>query len=218
MESGWLSEKLNDRKVSRETLRNYVGASSIGSECLRQIYYEFNHENKQQIPAKLQRTFDIGGTLEGLITTWLTECGLELELPSESNDFLEYSSKKVPYFRGHCDALILKPHSVLEIKTAKDASFTIFERKGCKDWNIRYYAQVQSYMGMSNINKACILVLNKDTSEICDEVIDFDKHYYEGLLARAVAVFNAIEPPPKINNSPYWFQCKMCWFKDICHE
>jgi hypothetical protein len=218
MHTGWLSEKLNERHVSRETFRNYIGASSIGSDCLRQLYYEFNNFDGEQIPAKLQRIFDVGSTLEGLIISWLQECGLQIEIPGKGNNFLGFKDKSLKYFQGHCDALILEPRSILELKTARDSSFKIFVSKGCKAWSPRYYAQVQSYMGMSEIERASILVLNKDTSEVHDELIEFNEYYYEELKIRAQAIFKAETPPPRVNNSPFWFQCKMCRFKRICHE
>ena len=78
-----------------------------------------------------------------------------------------------PYSQGHFDAIIFlgSQKAILEIKTAKDASFKVFVNKGLKVWSPRYYAQVQSYMGMSGIYSAYILVLNKDNSEIFDELV-----------------------------------------------
>jgi hypothetical protein len=218
MENGWLSKKLSNRVVAREAGRDYIGASSIGSDCLRQIYYDFNNKDGETIPAKLQRTFDIGSTLEGLVVEWLKECGLSIAVPCDTNNYLEYSDPGLKYFKGHCDALILQPMSILEIKTAKDASFKLFCNKGCLVWNSRYYAQLQSYMGASGIHKSTILVLNKDTSETFDEVVKFDQSYYELLLIRAEMIFKAKEPPPRVNNSPFWYQCKMCRYKGICHD
>jgi hypothetical protein len=218
MYTGWLSKKLENRHVSRETLRNYIGSSSIGASCLRQVYYDFNNHPGNEISKRLQRTFDIGSTLEGLIISWLQDCGLELELPDEENRFLEFKDEELPYFKGHCDALIIDPKAILEIKTASNSTFKTLIGSGCKAWNGRYYAQVQSYMGMSGLTESCILVLNKDTSEIFDEVIEFDEDYYEYLKGKAKLIFEATEPPPRINNSPYWYKCKMCSYKKSCHD
>jgi hypothetical protein len=111
-----------------------------------------------------------------------------------------------------------KPFAIIEIKTAKDASFMIFIKKGLKGWNPQYYAQVQSYMGMSGIHKAYILVLNKDNSDISDELVTFDKVFYEQICRKAFLIANIEEAPARVHDSPLWFQCKMCKFNKVCHK
>jgi hypothetical protein len=73
-------------------------------------------------------------------------------------------------------------------------------------------------MGMSGIHKAYIVVLNKDSSEISDELVEFDEVYYQTLRKKAAMIANANVAPPKINGSPLWFQCKMCKFNKVCHK
>ena len=73
-------------------------------------------------------------------------------------------------------------------------------------------------MGMSGIHKAYIVVLNKDNSEIADELVTFDPVFYETLRNKAAMIANANVMPPRINASPLWFQCKMCKFNKVCHK
>jgi hypothetical protein len=201
----------NDKKV-----RDYIGASGIGAECLRQIWYEFKGFEAEEVPTKTRRTWAIGRHLEGLIIEWLIAAGFDIKSPQE-----EYHSEGMPYFKGHLDSVWMKkgkPFAIIEIKTAKDASFNIFVKKGLRTWNPQYYAQIQSYMGMSGIHSAYILVLNKDNSEIADELVTFDEAFYQKLREKAAMVANANIAPPKINGSPLWYQCKMCKFNKVCHK
>jgi hypothetical protein len=194
--------------------RDYIGASSIGSDCIRKIWYEFKGEKGENIPAKVRRTFDIGRKLESLVIEWLGKAGLEV-----ITDTLTYHPKDMEYFQGHFDGIIVidkKPH-ILEIKTAKDASFKIFVAKGLKLWNPQYFAQIQSYMGMSGLFSACILVLNKDNSAIYDEFITFDEGFYNVLKNKAALIAASPLPPPRISASPVWFACKVCKFNKVCH-
>ena len=201
----------NDKKV-----RDYIGASGIGAECLRQIWYEFKGFEAEEVPTKTRRTWAIGRHLEGLILDWLTDAGIEI-----ARTWDDLVSEGMPFFKGHLDSVWIKKgkaFAIIEIKTAKDASFNIFVKKGLRTWNPQYYAQIQSYMGMSGIHSAYILVLNKDNSEIADELVTFDPVFYQKLREKALMVSTANMPPPKINGSPLWFQCKMCKFNKVCHK
>ena len=198
-----------------DDVRDYIGASSIGSDCLRQIWYQFKGIKAEKVPTKFRRTWDIGKRLEGLILDWLENAGVKIERVN-----VKLNSKNIPAFQGHIDALafIDDKSSILEVKTAKDASFKIFVKKGAKIWNFQYYAQIQSYMGMSGIFSAYILVLNKDNSDISDELVTFDEDFYNRLEDKAQMIYGANIEPPKINGSPLWFQCKMCKFNKVCHK
>jgi hypothetical protein len=201
----------NDRKV-----RDYIGASGIGAECLRQIWYEFKGFEAEEVPTKTRRTWAIGRHLEGLILDWLTEAGIEI-----ARTWDDLVSEGMPFFKGHLDSVWIKKgkaFAIIEIKTAKDASFNIFVKKGLRTWNPQYYAQIQSYMGMSGIHTAHILVLNKDSSDIADELVTFDPIFYQKLREKATMVANANAAPPRINASPLWYQCKMCKFNKVCHK
>lgn len=208
-----LIEKAQEQ--DNDEARDYIGASSIGSDCLRQIWYQFKGVKAQKVPSRFRRTWAIGKHLEGLVVQWLRDAGVMVDLSAKT-----YEACDMPYFQGHFDGIITvgKTRSILEIKTAKDASFKIFVKKGLKLWNPQYYAQIQSYMGMSGITKAFILVLNKDNSEISDELITFDANYYESLVEKAKMIYGANIEPPRINGSALWYACKMCKFNKVCHQ
>lgn len=207
-------EKMQSRDDKRT--RDYIGASGIGAECLRQIWYEYKGFEAEEVPTKTRRTWAIGRHLEGLILDWLTEAGIEIVRTWD-----DLVSEGMPFFKGHLDSVWMKKgkaFAIIEIKTAKDASFNIFVKKGLRTWNPQYYAQLQSYMGMSGIHTAYILVLNKDSSDISDELVTFDEVFYQGLRNKAKMISEANVAPPKINSSPLWYQCKMCKFNKICHK
>lgn len=207
-------EKVQSRDDKKT--RDYIGASGIGAECLRQIWYEFKGYEAEEVPTKIRRTWAIGRHLEGLILDWLTEAGVEIVRTWD-----DLQADGMPFFKGHLDSVWVKKgkaFAIIEIKTAKDASFNVFVKKGLRTWNPQYYSQVQSYMGMSGIHTAYILVLNKDSSDIADEMVEFDESFYEQLRNKALMISTAHAAPPKINGSPLFFKCKMCKFNKICHK
>lgn len=204
--------------VLEEVVRDYIGASSIGADCWRQIWYDFKGYKSKPFSPKQLRTFEIGKRLESLAVDLLVGAGLDIEVPSIKNNFLEFSDSEHCYFKGHCDAIILSHNAILEIKAVKDASFKIFVKEGFKSWNKKYFDQVQAYMGMSGLKKAYVFMINKDTSELHDELVLFDPDYYDQLRTKARMIFESDSPPPKINSSPLWYECKQCKFNEVCHE
>ena len=218
MKTGRLTQMVEkSMNVSRETSRNYIGASSIGSECLRKVWYEYRGVEGAPVSNKLQRTFNVGKRLETLVTDALIDSGLELILPADVNHFLKYFDEDLPYFQGHCDAIWKDEEAVIEVKTARDSSFKIFINKGLEKWSQSYYSQVQAYMGMSGMKTGYVICLNKDTSELHDEQVEFNQDYYDCLKARAVLVHDTEEPLNRVNSSPFYIACRSCKFRDVCH-
>lgn len=219
MITGILTKKIekHQERCDDSDFRNYIGASSIGSDCLRQIWYQFKGVKAEKVPTKFKRTWAIGKRLEGLVVDWLDEAGVTIGvLPRRT-----LSSERVPLFQGHVDAVWMvkgKFKAIIEIKTAKDASFKIFVKKGLKVWNPQYYAQIQSYMGMSGIHSTYILVLNKDNSDLFDELITFDADFYQKLEDKALMITGAVIEPPKVHGSPLFYKCKMCKYNKTCHK
>jgi hypothetical protein len=208
-----LIEKSQAKSV--DEIRNYIGASGIGSDCLRQIWYQYQGVEGESVPARTKRIWAVGKRLEGLILDWLEDAGIEI-----ARTWCDLKADGMPYFQGHVDAVWIKKgiaFAIIEVKTAKAASFGVFVKKGAKVWNPQYYAQIQSYMGMSGVFSTYILVLNKDNSDLSDELVKFDPVFYEGLKQKAYMIHRATVEPPRIHGSPMYFKCKMCKFNKVCH-
>ncbi len=214
----YLSEKINSLPYEYQT-RDYIGASTIGNPCLRYIWYEYHFKEKENIippPPHLVLTWEIGKSLELLIIDWLRKAGIDISLCQKT-----LKSRNHDFFRGHVDAIWIKDgeeHAIIEIKTANNKNFNDFDKNGLKYWNRQYYCQLQSYMGMSGIKKTYVLVLNKDTGKLCDELIEFDEFDYRELELKALIVYKEKEPLPRVNSSPLWYQCKVCKYRKVCHD
>lgn len=200
--------------------RKYIGASSIGHDCNRSIWYGYNGAPKAGIPAQLRTTFDIGKRLESLPLDYLEQSGLTIVKPTKENDWLFCKDNDVSFFQGHMDALLMLSNEspiVVEIKTAKNSSFNNFKNKGLRIWSSAYHAQLQSYMGMSGYRRAVLIAINKDTSEFHHEWVEFDQKFYSELKMRALAIGSIDEPPERINRSPLFIVCKNCCYRGVCH-
>ena len=214
MQTGKLSKILNNPKnVPRETPRKYIGASLIGSDCLRQIWYELQGADSELPEPRVKRIFEVGHRLEAMLIDLLRANGVDVSTMSET-----FEAKDVPYFKGHVDAYLPRYKAILEIKTAKASSFKVLVKKGVRGWYPDYYAQIQSYMGMAGIELTCLLAINKDDCDVYDEWVKFDVEYYNELVAKAKMIGEANIPPPRISGNPGWYFCKLCKYNGVCHD
>jgi hypothetical protein len=207
-------------QTPQDSPRRYIGASGIGKKCNRAIWYSYMGAASEAPPPSLKTSFDIGKRLEGLLLDYMEQAGLHIVHPSIENDFLLLQDDTYPLFQGHADAFLMLPDEspvVVEIKTAKCSSFKQFQNKGLRGWQETYYAQLQSYMGMSGYKRGVLLAVNKDTSELHHEWVKYDDIYYHELKTKARAIMLCEEPPEKINRSPLYFLCNTCSFKRVCH-
>ena len=215
-----LSKLIECKTGSKEQKRNYIGASSIGNACTRALWYDFHNYAKLPHENKLLRTFEVGKKLEELVLQWLDDCNLVIERPHLDNNNLKLFDKENMCFQGSMDALlhINDKTFVIEIKTARNASFNVFKKLGLKLWYERYYAQIQAYMGMSGHHQGYVIALNKDTSDLHDELVIFDEIYFDCLRNKSFEIMCLDLKPDRINDSPLFYLCKMCEFRGTCHD
>jgi hypothetical protein len=65
MTKNTLTKIIEDHQSTiQDDVRDYIGASSIGSDCLRQIWYKYKGVSEEAVPAKTRRTWAIGKRLE----------------------------------------------------------------------------------------------------------------------------------------------------------
>lgn len=195
--------------------RKYIGASSIGKPCMRQIWYSYQGETVQKREPESQITFEIGHRLEEMMLDYLKKSGVIVICQGKF-----YQDNSVFQLQGHVDGVITidnELRAILELKTAKESSFNKFKQKGLKEWCKGYYSQLQCYMGMSGISRGVLLAINKNSSEMHQEWVDFDNQHYELLKLKAQSIITSQSPPPKISDNGSYYICKQCEFRKTCH-
>lgn len=212
-------EKVLDSRALDEP-RDYVGASSIGNDCTRAIWYQSKGTQPIHINHRTKRIFDTGKILETLLIDYIEQSTIKVIRPSEDNNWLYCHDNEYSFFAGHMDAILVPQNDepiILDIKTCKHEYFGQFKSQGLQFWNPTYYAQLQAYMGMTGYKKACLLAYNKNDQNLHDETVSFDEVYYASLKEKARAIFQSTEPPEKINRSPLYYKCGYCSYKEVCH-
>jgi hypothetical protein len=219
-----LDAKLLEEHKNQEK-RNYLGASTLGTECLRRIQFQFT-QHDPEISAQILRTFAIGHYLEDLVADWIRLAGFDLKTRNENNEQFGFSiaGGKIA---GHVDGIIVGGSDFFlypqlwECKTMNNKNWNDTKKRGVLVSKPIYYAQVQLYMAYLNLdeNPCLFTALNKDTSELYHELIPFDAEAAQRYSDRAVQIIKATENNemlPGISNDPSFYKCKMCPHRTEC--
>ncbi len=208
---------------AKEKSRTYLGASIIGKECSRALWYDFRWASKEKFDGRKLRLFQTGHLAEPRFVSDLRAIGAIVHevdpATGKQFGFVDHGG----HARGHMDGCAkgiptggAKWH-VLEFKTHNDKSFTALKKDGVKKSKPVHYAQAIWYMGQAGLDRCLYLAVNKDTDELYSERIEFDRVDYERLQAKFDAVIFAATPPPKLRDDPKYFVCNMCTHKQVCH-
>lgn len=206
-----------------EKARPYLGASAIGGECKRALWYSFRWASKEDFDGRMYRLFQSGHLAEPRFIADLRAIGATVWDCDPATGKQFGASHFGGHMRGHCDGVAKgipgggnKPH-LLEFKTHSAKSFADLKKKGMQAAKPQHWAQCQWYMGKMNLDRALYLAVNKDTDELYSERIEFDQVEYEKILAKAESIIFAAEPPPKISDDPKFFICNWCSHNAVCH-
>lgn len=213
-----LHEQRSDRPP-----RPHLGGSEIGHPCSRYLWLTFRWAEASSFEGRMLRLFETGVREEARLLDELRELGLTVSDRDEDGKQWAFSACN-GHFGASLDGALLgleeapKRWHVFEAKTHNVKSFADLKAKGVKASKPQHHAQLQTYMGLSGMERAAYFAVGKDTDEIYFERIHFDKAEFEKLLARAQSIIDAPEPPPRLSEDPAWYQCKFCRFAPQCHS
>ena len=209
--------------TKEDKFRSHLGASIIGRECAREIWYSFHWATANHFEGRMLRLFNRGHLEEPRFVALLLMIGCEVWQADENGKQFRISGYR-GHYGGSLDAVIrgipdLPDEPVLgEFKTHGDKSFQKLKDDGVMSAKWEHFVQMQQYMGKNNLRYALYLAVNKNDDEIYAELVAFDQQQYERYAQRAAMIIDTKEAPPKINQSPGWFKCKFCDHRGVCHD
>lgn len=202
--------------------RPHLGASLIGHACERALWLTFRWAEAQKFEGRMLRLFDDGKRAEPRFVQELRGIGCKVWEHDEQGKQFGVSALG-GHFGGSVDAVVQglveaskAPH-VAEFKTSNEKAFKALAKSGVKHSKPLHFAQMQTYMGLMNIDRALYMVENKNDASIYTERVQFDAAEFDRIFAKATRVINAAEPPARIAESADDTECKFCHFKDLCH-
>jgi len=203
--------------------RSHLGASLIGGECLREQWYSFRWAQAFRKTGRLIRLFNRGHLEEARMIALLRMINVQVWTIDENGEQYKITAHG-GHFGGSNDAVVLGipecPTTALlcEFKTHNDDSFTKLVSQGVRVSKPVYYTQMQMYMGGHKLQGALYLAANKNDDDLHAELIEFNPEIYKERLDKGKFIIESRDPPPKINESPGWFKCRMCYQRGICHK
>lgn len=210
--------------TKEESFRGHLGASLLGRECARELWYSFHWCTEKKFDGRMLRLFNRGHLEEPRFVALLMMIGCKVwQVNSEGKQFRISGHRG--HFGGSMDAVAIgipdldETMPVLcEFKTHGEKSFTKLVAEGVMQAKWEHFVQMQIYMGKNNLLWSLYGAVCKNTDELHMELIQFDPTQYQRYLDRSVMVIDATEPPPRINNSPGFYKCKFCPENNQCHK
>jgi hypothetical protein len=233
------------RGLEKNANRQHMGASAIGKDCARAIWYGFRWFSKPHFEGRILRLFNRGHLEEARFIALMLSIDTQI-YQQDANGKQFRISDVGGHFGGSGDGVAMGLPDfpplmtcLLEFKTHNDKSFTklagksygkyldgifdatkpqiAFDGEGVASAKYEHYVQMQVYMRKMGINVAVYGAVNKNDDHIYLEIVPIDTRIGDQFIDRGRQLILLQEPPKKINNSPGWFECKFCDHRPVCH-
>lgn len=214
-----------------EKSRPYLGASEIGQECSRRIWYNYNNYKAKPIEWQGCMAIECGHRSEAVVAGLLRGVdGIELYTEDENGNqygFSDFDGR----FKGHYDGVIKGlPQAptvfhTWEHKDAGDKKFKEFvaaklkfgEKDALKNWNYIYYIQAQLYMHYEGLTRHYLTVSLSGVRDLQSCRTEYNKDVAEAHINKAKRIIDAKLPPARISDKPDYYMCRFCPFSEVCH-
>jgi len=223
---------LEKSAASTSRYSSRIGASLLGQECSRRIWYGFRWTRKETINAVSQKRFDDGHHSELVMGQRLSLVpGIELfttdPKTNEQITFTDATGHIVCKLDGIIRGLIQSPSKwhIWEHKCTNDSKFRELERDKVKEgekgalakWDAVYHAQAQISMYFAKFDRHYLTCASAGSRVETSVRTDANHQFADALIAKGHRIIEAREPLTRISDDPTNFKCKFCPFQAICH-
>ena len=203
--------------------RFHLGASKIGHECDRAIWFDYRHCNKPKTEARMIRLFNRGHLEEARFAALLRLIGIDVKLHDDNGHQFHFDGCG-GHFAGSCDGILtgvpeLPGEKVLaEFKTHNDDSFKKLEKFGVKKTKPEHFAQVCVYMKAFGLKNCLYMAVNKNNDALYAEILTLEEKIAALCEERAIMIISSKDAPEApASHSPAYFKCKFCSHYESCH-
>ena len=213
--------------------RSHLGASLIGRECKRYLWYVFRWCLHEKTTGRQQRLFNRGHREEARFIEWLEGIGFKVwfenrdEGPNEKGEYPQYRiSDVMGHFGGSLDGIAVLPERygiaepvLLEFKTnGTGAGFNKLADDGMPIAKPEHFAQTSTYGKKYNFKYCVYLNINKNDDSLHVEVVKLNHNLGEQMIMKAEQIITTQKPPARLSDNPTFHKCGYCAMKDICHK
>ncbi|MTI13813.1 PD-(D/E)XK nuclease family protein [Sansalvadorimonas verongulae] len=213
---------------AEDGFRPHLGASIIGKDCARALWYDFHWCTPASFNGRMLRLFETGQMAEDRFVANLRNAGVTIfETDPQTRQQFRVQAC-AGHFGGSLDGIgqgfveAPKAWHVVEMKTHSEKSFKDLQKKGVQEAKPQHFAQMQIYMHLTStsdgpMKRAYYIAVNKNTDELYGERVKYDKDAATRLIHKAAQIIASDTPLPKLNEDPTWYQCKFCDHRNTCH-
>lgn len=219
--------------------RSHLGASVMGDACERKLWLGFRWVRKEAFGGRMLRLFRRGHYEEPKFINRLRRIGFTVYEHDPATGKQFRISGVDGHYGGSGDGLGYAPPSygidgpiVFEFKTHNEKSFAKLAGKivtkvpdivrkdgeGMKKSKPMHYAQMSQYGAAYGCKYGLYMAVNKETDEIYCEFIELDWSLATVMFGKAARIIYSQTPPPKISESPAFFDCKYCHYDGVCFK
>ena len=213
--------------------RSHLGASLIGRECKRYLWYVFRWCLHEKTTGRQQRLFNRGHREEARFIEWLEGIGFKVwfenrdEGPNEKGEFPQYRiSDVMGHFGGSLDGIAVLPERygieepvLLEFKTnGTGQGFNKLAEDGMPIAKPEHFAQTSTYGKKYNFRYCVYLNINKNDDSLHIEVVKLNHNLGEQMIMKAEQIIMSQTAPARLSDNPTFHKCGYCAMKDICHK
>jgi hypothetical protein len=196
--------------------RDHLGASELGEECWRKLWYGFRWTKLDKHEGRILRLFNVGHAAEPRFINYLEGIGFIFV-----KEPIHISGAK-GHYGGTLDGAAISPCSdqllLIEFKTNGTGKGFSEVEHGLQKTKPKHFAQMSQYGYKAAIKFGLYLIENKNDSDIIVKLVELDWNLGAELEKKAETIIFAKEPPPRISENPAYFNCKYCHQFDICHK
>ena len=213
--------------------RSHLGASLIGRECKRYLWYVFRWCLHEKTTGRQQRLFNRGHREEARFIEWLEGIGFKVwfenrdESPNEKGEFPQYRiSDVMGHFGGSLDGIAVLPERygiaepvLLEFKTnGTGAGFNKLADDGMPIAKPEHFAQTSTYGKKYNFRYCVYLNINKNDDSLHIEVVKLNHNLGEQMIMKAEQIIMSQTAPARLSDNPTFHKCGYCHMKEVCHK
>ncbi len=194
-----------EKAKTKDQIKFYI---TDAGKCQRAVFFKFKKAPKEKMEARVLRLFEHGDYIHRLILNTLFSSGVvrasEVNIPSQK------------IISGRADAIFSWENElyVLDIKSINSFIF-----KGLIQPKRENVNQLQLYLHFFNIQKGVLLYVNKDTQELKEFIVIYERDLAESLLKELEGLKNKIDSnvvPARLSDFPENKECQFCQFREIC--
>lgn len=205
--------------------REHLGASIIGEDCARKIWYAFRWCKFEIFDGRMLRLFQRGHLEEQRVIEYLRGIGFTVweSDPTTGKQFRIVGANG--HYGGSSDAVGSLPYPeliglnlLLEFKTHNHGSFAHVLKHKLIIGRPKHYAQMCSYGRVFGLHYGMYVAVGKNDDDLYIEIVPLDWGQADDLVRKAEDIIYSLIPPPKISMQPTHFECKYCPHIGPCHR